>query len=146
VLCQKHEDGEHPIAYISRQLNDAEKNYTVSEQECLAVVWATKEFEHYLIDAPFTIITDHEALRWLPTKKFDNKRLMTWAIKLNEYKYTVVHRTGRNNANADALSRQPVPGTAPPEPTDGSAAVYTRPMLVIFSLPSRYVYVDLTAR
>ena len=118
VLVQEYEDGEHPIAFISRQLNTAEKNYTTSEQECLAVVWAVKEFEPFLIDAPFTIITDHQALQWLPTKRFENKRLMTWAMKLNEFKYTVKHRTGRNNANADFFSRSPLPNSAPPEPAE----------------------------
>ena len=118
VLTQNINGEEHPIAFVSRQLNVAEKNYTTSEQECLAVVWAVKEFEPYLIDAPFTIVTDHEALKWLPTKRFENKRLMSWAMKLNEFKYVVQHRKGRNNANADFLSRNPLPDTAPPEPVE----------------------------
>ena len=105
---------DHPVAFISRQLNIHEKNYTVSEIECLCVVWAVGQFEHHLIDAPFTIVTDHAALVWLPTKKFENTRIMRWAMKLAEFKYTVVHRPGTQHVNADALSRAPVPDSAPP--------------------------------
>ena len=127
VLAQTTKEGEtHPVAYISRQLNVAEKNYSGPEQECLAVVWAISQFEHYLIDAPFTIVTDHSALQWLPSKRFENKRFLTWAMRLNEFKFKVVHRKGRNNANADYLSRNPIPGSAPPEPY----IPYSAPMFV----------------
>lgn len=114
VLTQKYEDGEHPVAFISRQLNSAERNYSPTEWECLAVVWAVGQFEVFLIEAPFTVITDHAALQWLPTKRFENTRLMRWAMKLQEFSYTVIHRAGKANANADTLSRMPVPNSAPP--------------------------------
>lgn len=115
VLVQCFDDGEHPIAYVSRQLNKAERNYAATEWECLAVVWGIGQFEPYLIGAPFTVVTDHSALMWLPTKRFDNARITRWALKLQEFSFTVVHRAGTANANADALSRNPLPGTAPSE-------------------------------
>lgn len=115
VLTQSYDDGEHPVAYISRQLNKAEQNYSATEWECLAVVWAVGQYEPYLIEAPFTVVTDHSALQWLATKRFENTRLMRWAMKLQEFSYTVVHRSGTANANADALSRNPIPNSAPPE-------------------------------
>lgn len=118
VLVQSVNNIEHPLAFISRQLNTAERNYSASETECLAVVWAVNQFEHFLIDAPFTIVTDHIALVWLPTKKFGNARLLRWALCLEKFKYRVVHRKGRNNVNADWLSRHPLVDTAPPEPLD----------------------------
>src|SRR6185437_5882075 len=105
VLVQKFDTEEHPVAYISRQLNSAEANYSGPELECLAVVWAVKEFEHFLIDAPFTIVTDNIALTWLPSKNFTNARMRRWALILSQFTFTVIHRKGRNNANADALSR-----------------------------------------
>ena len=75
VLSQIKEDGkEHVIAYASRSLNPAEKNYSVTDQECLAVVWAIKHFQHYLGLRPFTIITDHSALKWLKTSKMPKGR------------------------------------------------------------------------
>ena len=139
VLVQEFDGIEHPIAYISRQLNKAEKNYMTTEQECLAVVWACKAFEPYLIDSPFTIITDHAALQWLPTKRFENKRVMGWAMVLSEYRYTVKHRTGKNNANADALSRVPIPDSAPPEPPHLANSPLFAPTI------SSFLYVSATA-
>jgi transposase InsO family protein len=115
VLAQEHDGVEHPVAFISRKLKPAEINYSGTEKECLAVVWAIGQFEHYLIDAPFTVLTDHAALQWLPQKKFDNNRLMRWALKLQEFNFIVKHRAGTKNANADALSRAPIANSAPPE-------------------------------
>ena len=114
VLTQKIDGEEHPVGYVSRQYVAAEKNYAVTEQECLAVVYGVQQFQHYLIDHPFTVVTDHHALQWLPSKKSTNKRLARWAIYLSQFPYSVQYRKGSENANADALSRSPVA----PLPTD----------------------------
>lgn len=115
VLAQTGDDGEeHPIGYVSRQLNEAEANYSATEWECLAVVWGIQQFSPFLQDDEFTVVTDHSALQWLPTKKFTNTRLMRWSLALNDYKFKVEHRKGSANANADALSRCPVSNSAPP--------------------------------
>jgi hypothetical protein len=107
-LSQIVDGEEHPVGYISTQLTPAQKNYSATELECTAVVWAFKQFESYLIDKPFTVVTDHSALQWLPRKNSENKRLARAAIFLSQFNYTVKHRSGAKNANADALSRQPV--------------------------------------
>ena len=65
VLCQKIDGIEHPIGYASKTLNAAQRNYTVTEQEALAVVWAVKLFRPYLLGRHFFIITDHSALKSL---------------------------------------------------------------------------------
>ena len=57
------QDG-HPVAYVSRALKKAEKNYSVIQQECLAIVFAMKQFRHYLLGRPFTILTDHAPVQW----------------------------------------------------------------------------------
>jgi len=116
VLTQNIDGEEHPIAYLSRQLNEAEKNYSAVEWECLAAVWSVKKLQAFLADSLFTIVTDASSLKELPTKKFENSRLMRWSMTLAEYNYNVIHRRGRNNANADSLSRAPLVGSAPPEP------------------------------
>jgi transposase InsO family protein len=117
VLSQTVEGETHPVGFVSRQLNTAEKNYITTEWECLAVVWCVGQFEPFLIDKKFTIITDHSALQWLATKRMDNKRLTRWALALQSFSYTIKHRAGKSNANADALSRAPV-GPAPPVAKD----------------------------
>ena len=63
VLVQEYEDGEHPILYISRALNSAERNYTTTERECLALVWSLKKLRPYLEGYVFTAVTDHSALK-----------------------------------------------------------------------------------
>ena len=112
VLTQSFDAVEHPVAYISRQLKPAETRYSATEQEALAVVWSIKEFEHFLIDKPFIVVTDHHALQWLPTKKSLNKRLARWALLLSEFSFEVQYRKGKDNANADGLSRNPIPSGA----------------------------------
>ena len=108
ILSQKDDLGQdHPICFQGRSLNSAEKKYTISELECLALVEAIKAFEPYLSNQTFTVITDHAALRWLDNIKPSTGRLARWALLLQGYNYEVIHRPGKANKNADALSRRP---------------------------------------
>ncbi|GBB94650.1 hypothetical protein RclHR1_23990004 [Rhizophagus clarus] len=106
VLSQLQEDGkEHVIAYASRSMNKAEMNYAITDQECFAVVWAVQHFQHYLGMRPFTIVTDHIALKWLKTSKILKGRRARWIMELQQYNFQIKHRPGKANANADALSQ-----------------------------------------
>src|SRR5581483_7965791 len=110
VLSQIGDDKkEHVIAYASRSLTKAEANYSITDQECLAVVWGIEYFKHYLISKPFTVITDHSALKWLQTAKMPEGRRARWIMKLQQYDFEIKHRPGKSNANADALSRLTYP-------------------------------------
>jgi hypothetical protein len=104
VLSQKKEGREYVIAYASRSTNKTEENYPITDLECLAIVWAIKHFHHYL-SRPFTIVTDHAALKWLKTSKMPKGRRARWIMELQQHHFTIEHRAGKHNANADALSR-----------------------------------------
>jgi len=106
VLSQKDENGaERVISYASRVMQDRERKYTVTEKECLAVVWAIGLFRPYIFGRPFDVITDHAALKWLESMKQLDGRLGRWALKLQQYQMNIIGRPGKQNGNADALSR-----------------------------------------
>lgn len=107
VLSQGEIGRDLPIAYISRLLNKAEQNYSTTEKECLAFVYAVSHFRPYLFGREFTLVTDHRPLVWLHSVKDPSSRLIRWRIRLAEYQYQVVYKSGKTNLNADALSRNP---------------------------------------
>ncbi|GFX28822.1 retrovirus-related Pol polyprotein from transposon opus [Trichonephila clavipes] len=104
VLYQNH----IPIAFASRTLNKAERNYTVTERECLAVVWALNKFKTYFGSLPVKIITDHVAITKLTNGKNLSSRILRWALKLSEFNIEREHRPGIQNVVADVLSRNVV--------------------------------------
>jgi hypothetical protein len=113
VLSQIGDDEkEHVIAYGGRALNSAEKAYSVTEQEMLALISAVTHFRVYLLNNHFTVYTDHKALTWLTTIKHTNNRLIRWVLKLQEYSFDVKHRPGIKHQNSDALSRKQYPETS----------------------------------
>ena len=104
ILSQVQNVIERPIAYASRQLNNVERVYTVSEQQMLALVWATKQFRCYLSGKQFLVRTDHSALKYLQNFADQNSRLMKWSLKLSELDFVVEHGAGSKIGHADALS------------------------------------------
>lgn len=95
----------NPIAYASRSLNKAEKNYPTIEKELLAIVWACKYFRPYLYGRRFKIQTDHKPLVHLFGMKDPSSRLLKFRLQLEEYDFVVEYVRGSDNAAADALSR-----------------------------------------
>ena len=94
VLLQDFEDGEHPIVYLHRVLTSAEQNYSPTEKECLALLWAIKKLRPYLDGYKFKAITDHSALRWLQNLRDPSGRLARWALDLQQWDLDIVHRKG----------------------------------------------------
>ena len=102
--CVLEQNG-HVIAYASRGLSKVEQQYSVIQKECLAAVFAMKQFRHYLLGRKFQLFTDHSPLQWLSSQKMEGP-LCRWALALQEYDFTIKYYCkGSLNANADALSR-----------------------------------------
>ena len=107
VLLQGEKDKEHPIEYASRLLNPAERNYSTTEREALAVVWAIDKYRGYIEGALVTVLTDHQPLKWLFSLKSPTGRLARWALRLQPYNLKFGYTPGRQNTVADTLSRPP---------------------------------------
>nr|GFC00840.1 reverse transcriptase domain-containing protein [Tanacetum cinerariifolium] len=105
VLGQRHEKHFKPIHYASKMMNDAESNYTTTEKEMLAVVYAFEKFRLYLIMNKSIMHTDHSALKYLFAKKDAKARLLRWVLLLQEFAFKVLDIKGAENLAADHLSR-----------------------------------------
>lgn len=105
VLMQGEGHDERPIEYASRLLTSAEKNYSTTEREALAVVWALGKFRGYVETAKVTVRTDHQPLRWLMSQRSPSRRLARWALTLQEFDLNIQYTPGRSNVVADTLSR-----------------------------------------
>jgi hypothetical protein len=105
VLLQGEGAEEHPIEYASRLLNDAERNYTTTEREALAVVWALNKFRGYIEGQDITVASDHQPLRWLMSLKSPTGRLARWALQVQSFAPKMEYIPGKANVVADLLSR-----------------------------------------
>lgn len=106
VLCQLDENQiERPICFYSHKLNKAQRNYSITELECLAAVMSIKFFRPYVEGHAFKVITDHASLRWLMSQKDLSGKLARWAIKMSQFQFTIEHRKGSLQTVPDALSR-----------------------------------------
>ena len=103
------QDGK-PIAFFSRKLNSAQKNYTTTEKELLSIVECCKEFRNILYGYPIKVYSDHKNLVHAATVS-QSQRVMRWRLILEEYGPDIVHISGVDNTVADALSRLPTAAT-----------------------------------
>ena len=100
----------HPVLCISRRLSKSEINYSQTQEEALAIVWAVRRLHKYLFGAKFKIISDHQALQHIfnpdsSVGKTTSAMLQRWSLELSAYQYEIEHRAGKNIPQADYLSR-----------------------------------------
>ena len=107
-LMQDQGAGLQPVSYISCKMKDAETRYAPHEQELLSLVYACKKWRHYLHNGkPFTVLTDHQSLRFFSTQPLLSARQARWKDALAEFDFTIRYIEGPKNVIADALSRRP---------------------------------------
>ena len=115
VLSHVYPSGEEkPIAFGSRSLNSAERNYSQIDKEALGIVWGIKHFQIYLYGRHFSLVTDHQPLVSIfnPSKGIPlttAARLQRYAIFLSGLDYSIEYRNTKSHGNADGLSRLPLP-------------------------------------
>ena len=112
VLGQYQTDGHlHPVSYASRALSTPERNYSITDLETLAVVWAISHFHNFLYGHIVTIYTDHTAVKSVleaPNPAGKHARWWTKVYGRGLKDVRIVYRAEKENKNADALSRSPV--------------------------------------
>ncbi|CAM5139613.1 unnamed protein product [Eretmochelys imbricata] len=88
VLMQKGPDQEfHPVVFLSKKLSERESNWSVSEKECYAIVYALEKLRPYVWGRCFHLQTDHAALQWLHTAMGNNKKLIQWRLALQDFDF-----------------------------------------------------------
>ena len=110
VLYKKNDSKLQVIAYGSRSLSKPERNYSVHKLEFLALKWAISvKFHHYLYGKPFIVFTDHNPLAYVTTTARLDAIGHRWLAELSVYDFSIFHKPGRKNGDADGLSRRPHP-------------------------------------
>ena len=107
VLSQVQDSVEKPIAFASRTLTKAERNYCVTRRELLTIVEFVKHFRHYLQGPKFRIRTDHAPLRSVLKAKEPEGQLARWIELLTTFTYEMEYWEGKHHQNADAMPRRP---------------------------------------
>jgi hypothetical protein len=110
VLSQVQEDGKwHPVAFLSKSLDEVQRNYDIGDKEMLAIIRALTEWRHLLEGAEhrFEVLSDHQNLKSFMAAKNLNRRQARWSLYLSRFDFLLVHRPGKHCGKPDALSRRP---------------------------------------
>ena len=122
TLEQEQPDGSiRPIIYISRATLDNEQDWTPMELEDGCVVWSIRRLRRYLFGVYFLVFTDHQCLQQICKIGETKPRIQRWMEFLSAYNFRLSYRRGQENANADFISRLPLPPIA--EDISGASAL-----------------------
>ena len=108
ILSQEDEKGIwRPVAFISKSLNDTERNYEIYNKEMLAIMYSFYEWAHYLKgnNQITEVLTDHQNLTFFQKPQNLNRRQARWILDLQEYNFKITHRSRKSNTKADLLSQ-----------------------------------------
>ena len=138
ALVQVIDGKERPITFISKTLKKYERNAHIYEKEIYAIIWAVQEFNQYLEGHAFTVHTDNRAVNYLHSMKNKKNKLMRWANEIMSWNVTIVLKPGRENVEADALSRAPIPekDTDPTLYDEADDIVYTPIACMCYDTPT----------
>ncbi|GJF00540.1 hypothetical protein PsYK624_168330 [Phanerochaete sordida] len=108
ALSQKQDGKWQPVAFLSKAMNETERNYEIYDKELLAVIMSLEEWRHYLLGAShqFEIWTDHKNLEYFRKPQKLNRRQARWLTELADYNFTLKHKPGRLHQKPDLLSRR----------------------------------------
>ena len=112
ILSQKSKNSDMNsqkiIVYASRALSDTEKQYSQTEKEALAIIWAVEHFYLFIYGSEFTLVTDHKPLEIIYGQRTakTSARIERWVLRLQPYAFKIVYKSGTNNP-ADYLSHHP---------------------------------------
>ena len=110
ILSQKDDEGKlRPIAFMSKSMTPAERNYDIYDKEMLAIIRALESWRHHLSGArhKITILSDHKNLEYFLTPKVLSYRQLRWIEHLAHYDFVIIYRAGHKSGKPDALSRRP---------------------------------------
>ncbi len=105
VLSVIREGRKSTVAFYSKQLHGAQKKYSAQELEGLALYQSIQHFAFYLYGKEFSVITDHCGLERIMSRPQENNRILRWALKLSNYRFSISYRPRKENIIADCLSR-----------------------------------------
>ena len=117
-----------PVAFASRSLAPAEKRHAQLEKEVLAIIYGVKKFHQYLFGRKFIIYSDYKPIQHLfsesrPVLVLVSARIQRWAQTLGAYDYVMEYKPGNQHANADSLSRLPLPDIPSQVPLPGETVL-----------------------